>query len=175
MANLRFSKRNEEWVRANPHLAVVVANLRAQAGMSERAIVETMRGYTRENHPRQGKRGLWSDTMVGSHYDGLVAKNKAPSYGDVRAAFAALKAGHLTLDGKTGQRIDFRKNSVEEGHSEYRKNIKSQFSAEQMERLNRKTVAGYLIHAETPATEWADPVAYITWEESQSYERTPPF
>lgn len=173
MANLRFSKRNEEWVRAHPNLAVAVANLRAQAGMSERAIVETMRGYTRKDH--RGKNGTWAPSLVGTEFEGLVGKKEAPSYGDVRAAFAALKAGHLKLDGVSQRRIAFKTRTVEEGRSKYRTNLKAQFSAQQVERLNRKTVTGYLIQAETPAAEWADPEAYAEWEESQSYDRTPPF
>lgn len=173
MTNLRYGKKNEEWVKNHPHLANAIANLRGQAGMSERAIVETMRGYTRENH--KGMKFPWGEKEVGTKFEGLVNSKDAPSYGDVRAAFETFRASHLKLHGKSEQRLDFKSGLYEEGHSKYRHNIPAQFSANQIERLNRKTVAGYLIHAETPSEEWADPEAYVKWEESQEYDRTPPF
>jgi hypothetical protein len=138
-----------QWATDHPHLAVAVANLRGQAGMSEDAIYHTLQH--------------------------AIAEKDRPSIRQLRGAFEQFDVGHLTIAGEKGRRIAYKDRRVEEGMSRYRENRKEQYSEQQMDRLNRKLVAGYLIHAEVPAQEWADPDAYIEWEADQSYEATPPF
>lgn len=151
MAYKTLSKKgkNRAWVAAHPHLAVTVANLRGQAGMSEDAIYHTMK---RE-----------------------VAKNVAPSIRDIRAAWEEFQVEHLRIAGEKGRRIAFKDRAIEEGGSRYLERRKDQFSAKQVDDLNRKLVVGYLIHAETPVAEWADPVAFAGWEEGDPFNPTPPF
>lgn len=171
----KVTEKNRRWVAEHPNLAVAIANLRGQAGMSERAIVETMRGYTRTNGKRARPDRQWREDKVGTHFGGVVNAKDAPSYGDVRAAFETFEAKHLTIAGERKRRIAFKDRQVEEGSSAYRRKLNDQFSANQVERHNRKTVVGYMIQAEIAPEEWADPDAYIAWEKSQEYDRTPPF
>lgn len=149
MSYKTVGKKAREWAARHPHLANAVANLRGQAGMSEDAIYHTIR---RE-----------------------VAKKDAPSIREIRAAWEAFQVTHERIAGERNRRISFKDREVEEGRSEYRKNRKAQFSARQMDELNRKVVVGYLIRAETPSEEWADPDAYLEWSESRGYDETPPF
>jgi len=154
MTNKRYGAKNIEWVEQHPNLAIAVANLRGQAGMSEEHIIKAMR---REANPAS-----------------------VPSYGDLRAAFDRYQAGHGTIAGQKGKRLAHEKGNltaltVEEGHSRYRGDRKSQFSDRQRDRQDDKTTMGYLIQAETPAEEFRDPEAYIKWDKDRGYESTPPF
>lgn len=156
MAVTKLSKKNYKWVEDHKQLAIAAANLRAQAGMSERDIYETM---AKE-----------------------VAAEHAPDYRDLRAAFKVYHANHETVEGMRHRRIDPKTGEVVQletkGPTRYRIRLKAQYGPSDTERLKRKTVVGYMIQAKgftDHPEEWRDPEAFVEWAESQSYDETPPF
>lgn len=155
MAVTKLTPKNYRWVEEHRQLAIAAANLRGQAGMSERDIYETMKKE--------------------------VAPAHAPDYRDLRAAFKVYHAKHEQFEGMRHRRIDPRTGEVEDlktkGPTRFRIRYNAQFGEADTERLLRKTVVGYMIQAKGSdrPEEWRDPEAYIEWERSQSYDETPPF
>lgn len=157
MAYKTLSKKgkNKTWAEQHPSIAVAVANMRGQAGMSEDAIYRALRGS-----PEFKAKGLVAHP---------------PSIRDIRAAFEEFDATHLRIAGETGRSIKFKTRQVEEGHTRYREVRKDQFSARQVAHLNRNYALYFLNQAELSSEEWSDPDAFLLWEGDHDYDYTPPF
>jgi hypothetical protein len=181
MSYKTVGKRARKWAEDFPHLAVAAVNLRAQAGMSENAIYHQMRKVLIT--PKVARERVEAAAKAGRPIP--PPRVTAPSIRQIRAAWEKYDAEHLTLGGRKGQRFgvpavkgerhSFGEFEQMEGHSRYREKRKAQFSQIQMDLLDMKTVVGYLNQAQAPQDDWADPDSYLLWEETHSYDYTPPF